>query len=142
LISAHCAERNGGSRLRRSCKSSLELRDQGGQGFRLLIRGEVTAGQPLDPKAESQSFVREIDLPMLKGIFATAADEERELVSINPEEAAKVEPIALRFAIGNEARCGREVEQAIVAIQGAVKVRGSRHQLPDGLWTTSPPPSS
>ena len=82
----------------------------------------MTAGQPLDPKAEfSQSFVREIDLPMLKGIFATAADEERELVSINPEEAAKVEPIALRFVIGNEARCGREVEQAIVAIQGAVK---------------------
>jgi hypothetical protein len=113
---------NGGSRLRRSCKSSLELRDQGGQGFRLLIRREVTAGQPLDPKTEfSQSFVREIDLPMLKGIFATAADEERELVSINPEEAAKVEPIALCFVIGNETGCGREVEQAIVAIQGAVK---------------------
>jgi hypothetical protein len=91
--------------------------------LRLLIRGEVTAGQPLDPKTEfSQSFVREIDLPMLKGIFATAADEERELVSINPEEATKVEPIALRFVIGNEARCGREVEQAIVAIcQSAFK---------------------
>jgi hypothetical protein len=26
------------------CQSSLELRDQGRQGFRLLIRGEVTAG--------------------------------------------------------------------------------------------------
>jgi hypothetical protein len=29
-------------------KSSLELCDQARQGFGLLIRGEVTAGQPLD----------------------------------------------------------------------------------------------
>jgi hypothetical protein len=29
-------------------KSSLELRDQARQGFGLLMRGEVTAGQPLD----------------------------------------------------------------------------------------------
>jgi hypothetical protein len=34
------------------CQSSLELRDQGRQGFRLLIRGEVTAGQPLDLDGE------------------------------------------------------------------------------------------
>jgi len=34
------------------CKSSLELRDQRRQGFRLLIRGEVAAGQPLDLKAK------------------------------------------------------------------------------------------
>jgi hypothetical protein len=30
----------------------LELRDQSRKGFRLLIRREVTAGQPLDPEVE------------------------------------------------------------------------------------------
>ncbi len=58
-----------------SCQSSLELRDQGCQGFGLLIRGEVTARQPLDPEAElAQPFFREIDLPVLKWIFIAAAD--------------------------------------------------------------------
>jgi hypothetical protein len=31
---------------------SLELRDQSRKSFRLLFRGEVTAGQSLDPEAE------------------------------------------------------------------------------------------
>src|SRR5262245_17674559 len=35
-----------------SCQSSLELRDQGCQGFGLLICGEVTDGQALDVEAE------------------------------------------------------------------------------------------
>jgi hypothetical protein len=40
---------------------------------RLLVRGEVTAGQTLDPKAEhSQPLSREVDLPMFKGIFVAA----------------------------------------------------------------------
>ena len=48
--------------------SSLELRDQSRQAFRLFIRGEVTAGQPLNLEAEvAQSFLREIDLPVFKG---------------------------------------------------------------------------
>jgi len=66
-----------------SCKSSLELRDQSRQGFRLFIRGEVTAGQPLNLEAEvAQSFLREIDLPVFKGIFVAAAHQERELIAI------------------------------------------------------------
>ena len=35
---------DGGSRFPQIYGSSLELRDQGREGFRLLIRGEVTAG--------------------------------------------------------------------------------------------------
>jgi len=59
-----------------SYKSSLELRDQSSQGFRLLIRGEVTAGQPLNLEAEvAQSFLREIDLPVFKGIFVAATHQ-------------------------------------------------------------------
>ena len=79
-----------------SCQSSLELRDQGCQGFGLLIRGEVTAGQPLDLEAElAQPLFREVDLPVLKRIFIAAADQERELIAISLEEAAEVEPIEL-----------------------------------------------
>jgi len=65
-----------------SCESSLELRDQSRQGFRLFIRGEVTSRQTFDPKAElSQSLLRESNLPMLEGIFIAAADQERELIA-------------------------------------------------------------
>jgi phage FluMu gp28-like protein len=54
--------------------SPLELRDQTRQGFRLLIRGEVTARQPLDLEPEfAEPFLREVDLPMLEGIFVAAA---------------------------------------------------------------------
>jgi hypothetical protein len=66
--------------------------------------------------------LREIDLPVLKGISITAAHEERELTAIGLEEAAEVEPIALRFVVGDEARCGRGVEMAIVAVQRAMEL--------------------
>ena len=55
--------------------SSLEPRNRVRQGFRLLIRGEVTAGQPFDFEPQSaQPFLREVDLAMLKGIFVTSSD--------------------------------------------------------------------
>src|SRR5215469_8070412 len=76
-----------------SCKSSLELRDQSRQGFRPFIRGEVTAGQPLNLEAEvAQSFLREIDLPVFKGIFVAAAHQERELIGIRLEKVTEVKP--------------------------------------------------
>ena len=60
------------------CESALELRDQSRQGFRLLVRGEVTARQPLDLEPEfAEPFLREVDLPVLKGIFVAAAHQER-----------------------------------------------------------------
>src|SRR6185312_7028272 len=72
--------------------------DRCGQGFRLLVRGEVTAGQTLDPKAEhSQPLLREVDLPVFKGIFLAAADKERKLIPIRLEQRDKVEPVTLRF---------------------------------------------
>jgi len=87
------------------------------------MRGEVTAGQPLDLEAQlTQPFLREIDLPMFKGIFVAAADKERELISISLKETAEIEPIALRFVICVEARCGSEVEHAIVAAQGIMQL--------------------
>src|SRR6516162_425584 len=104
-------------------RSPLELRDQGRQGCRLFVRGEVTAGQPLDLEAEvAQPFLRKIDLPVLKGIFIAAAHLERELTAISLEEAAEVEPIALRFVFGHEACSSREVKQAIVAAHGVVEL--------------------
>jgi hypothetical protein len=106
-----------------SCKSSLELRDQSRQGFRLFIRGEVTAGQPLNLEAEvAQSFLREINLLVFKGIFVAAAHQERELIAIRLEEVTEVKPIALRFVIGHEARSRSEVEQAIVAVHSAMEL--------------------
>src|SRR5262245_37971753 len=106
-----------------SCKSSLELRDQGCQGFGLFIRGEVTAGQPHYLKAElAQPFFREVDLPVLKPIFIAAADQERELIAISLEEAAEVEPIALRLVIGHEARRGGEIEQPIAVAHDVVQL--------------------
>jgi hypothetical protein len=81
----------------------------------------MAAGQPFDLEAElSQSLLREIDLSVFKWIFVAAADQERELIAIRPEELTEVEPIALRFVISHEA-CGRgEIEQAIVAVHGAM----------------------
>src|SRR5258708_25668595 len=67
-------------------ESSLELPDHGRQGFRLLIRGEVTAGQPLDLEAElAQPFLYETDLPVLKCIFIAPAHPERELATVGLE---------------------------------------------------------
>ena len=103
--------------------SSLEFRNQIRQSSRLFIRGEVTARQPLDLEAElAQSFLREVDLSMFKGIFIAASHQERELIAISLEELVKVEPIALGFVIRHEACCGGEVEQAIVTIQDAMKL--------------------
>jgi hypothetical protein len=91
-----------------SLESSLESRDQVRQGFRLLMRGQVTAGQPLDLEAElAQPFLGEVDLPMFERIFIAATDKERELVAVSLEEGAEVEPIALGFVIGIKTRCRR-----------------------------------
>src|SRR5215469_4328637 len=87
------------------------------------MRGEVTAGQSLDLKSElAQPFLSKVDLPVFKGIFVAAADKERELISISLKETTEVEPIAFRFVIGREARCGSEVEHAIVAVQGIMQL--------------------
>src|SRR5262252_7414835 len=101
---------------------SLELRDQSRKSFRLLFRGEVTAGQPLDPEAElAQSFPREVDLPVFKWILVATTHQERELIAVSLIDVAEIEPIALRFVIGHEACRGGEVEQAIVPIHGAME---------------------
>ena len=68
----------------RNLPASVELRDQSRQGFRLLTRGEVTARQPLEPKAEfAQPFLREVDLPVFKGIFVASPHQERDLIAID-----------------------------------------------------------
>src|SRR5512146_2313274 len=83
----------------------------------------MAAGQPLDLQAElAQSLLREVDLPMFKGIFVAAAHQERKLIAISPDGVAEVEPIALRFVISDEACCGDEVEQAILAVHGAMQL--------------------
>src|SRR5215813_11564590 len=85
--------------------------------------GEVTAGQPLDPEAGlAQSFLREIDLPVFKGIFVAAAHEKREPIAVRPEEVAEIEAITLRFVISYEARRGGEVEQPIMTVHCVVKL--------------------
>src|SRR5262249_61405082 len=92
-----------------------------------LIRGEVTAGQPLDLEAElAQSFLREVNLPVFKGIFVAAANQERELTAVSLKEFAEVEPTALRFLISHEACCCGEIEQAVVAVQGVIKLADPR----------------
>jgi hypothetical protein len=89
-----------------SYESSLELRDQGRQGFWLFMGGEVTARQPLDLKAEpAEPFLCQINLPVFKGILVAAAHEERELFAIGLEEPTEVEPIALRLVISDKACC-------------------------------------
>ncbi len=66
----------------------------------------MAAGQTLDPKTERfQPFLREVHLPMFKGIFVAAAYQERELIAISLEEVTEVEPVALRFVIRHEAGC-------------------------------------
>ena len=87
-----------------------------------------------DPKAEfSQPFLCEVYLPVFKGIFVA-----RELIAISGEQAAEVEPIALRLVIGHETCGGGKKEQAIVAVQNAFGVRAPRHLSPDSLWTKPP----
>src|SRR5215472_1069123 len=87
------------------------------------MRSEVTAGQTLDLEAElAQSFLSEVDLPVLKRIFVTAAHQEGELIAISLEEVTEVEPVALRFVIGREASCCREVEPPVVAVDGVVEL--------------------
>src|SRR5215469_8007444 len=51
-----------------------------------------------------------------------SADKERGSIPISVEEAAEVEPIALRFVICHEARSSRGVELAIVAAQGVMQL--------------------
>jgi hypothetical protein len=83
----------------------------------VIKRSEVTAGQPLDLEVElAQPFLREVNLPVFKGIFIAAAHQERELTAVSLEEPAEVEPIALLFVISHEACCCGEVEQAVAAI--------------------------
>src|SRR5262249_6245714 len=57
-----------------------------------------------------------------KGMFMGGAHLERELSAISLEEAAEVEPIALRFVMGHEACSSREVKQAIVSAHGVVEL--------------------
>ena len=58
----------------------------------------MTAGQPRDFEPQlAQPFLRAVDLAMLKRIFVTSADKERELIAISFEEGVEVEPITLRF---------------------------------------------
>jgi hypothetical protein len=100
----------------------LELRDQRRQSVGLLIRGEVPTTQTLDLQAElAQPFLREVNLPPLKGIFVAAANEEWKLTPIRVEETAEVQTVALRLVIGREAGASRKIEQAIMAVHGVVK---------------------
>ena len=55
-------------------------------------------------------------------IFVAAAYEERKLTAIRREKTAEIQAVALRFVIGHEARSRREVEQAIMAVHGVVKL--------------------
>src|SRR5260370_40843107 len=87
----------------------------------MLGGGEVTARKTHNLEAEfALPFLRKVDLPMFKGVFVTTANKERELTAISLEEVAEVEPVALRFVIGCEASCAREVEPAIVAVYSVV----------------------
>ncbi len=87
------------------------------------MSGEVTTGQTLDPETEfAESLLREVDLPVFKRIFIAAAHQEREPIAISIEEAAEIEPVALRLVISDKACCSCEVEQAIVAVHGAVEL--------------------
>src|SRR5215469_6394738 len=87
------------------------------------MRGEVSARQTFDLEAElAQSFLRKVNLPVFKGVFVAATHQEGELMAIGLEESAEVEPVALRFVIGREAGGCRQVEQAVVAVQGAMKL--------------------
>ena len=87
------------------------------------MSGEVTTGQTLDPETEiAQSLTREVDLPVFKRIFIAAAHQERELIAISLEEQTEVQPVALRLVISDKACCSCEVEQTIVAVDGAMEL--------------------
>jgi len=86
------------------------------------IGSALMAGQPLDLESElAQPFSREVNLPMFEGVFIASAHHERELIPVSLEDGAEVEPIALRLVISHEACCCGEVEQAIVAVHGAME---------------------
>ena len=87
------------------------------------MRREVTAGQMFDLEAEfAETFIRKLDLSVFKGIFVAAAHQKRELMVISPEELTEVESVTLRLVISHEARCGGEVEQAIVTVQSSIEL--------------------
>ena len=82
----------------------------------------VAAGQPFDLQAElAQSLLREVDLPVFKGILAGAAHKEQEYDAIALRaDRNRADRLALCDA-GHEACGGGEVEQAIVAVHGAIE---------------------
>jgi hypothetical protein len=45
---------------------------------------------------------------VFKRIFIAAAHQERELIAISLEEAAEIEPVALRLVISDKACCSCE----------------------------------
>ena|SRR5215831_4952655 len=114
----------------------LELRDQGRQGFRLFIRGEVTAGQTLDSKGEfSQSFLGEIDLPILKEIFVAAAHQKCELIVISwRADRSRADRLALYDQPRSRRRRGRTGRRDGPWRRG---VRRVRLPLRGSFWTTS-----
>jgi hypothetical protein len=83
----------------------------------------MAAGQMLDLEAEfAETFMRELDLSVFKGIFIAAAHQKRELMVKSSKELTEVEAVTLRFVISHEARCGGEVKQAIVTVQGSIEL--------------------
>src|SRR6201997_1970207 len=87
------------------------------------MRGEVTAGQTLDPGTEiAQPLTREVNLPAFKRHFIGPAPQERELIAISVEERTEVQPVSLRLVISDKACCSCEVEQTIVAVDGAMEL--------------------
>jgi len=87
----------------------------------------VTAGQTLDLEAKlSQSLLRKVDLPVLKGIFLATSNEERKSSAISRKETTEVEPFGLCFVISREASRGREVEPTIMAVYGVVELANLR----------------
>src|SRR5215470_13177473 len=57
---------------------------------------------------------------MFEGVFIAAAHHERELIPVSLEDGAEVEPIGL--VISQEACCCGEVEQAVMAAKGMMKL--------------------
>src|SRR5262249_46105065 len=117
----------------------------------------MTAGQTLDLEKLAQPCLREINLSVFKGVFVTAAHQERELIVICPKKLTEIEPVTLRFVIINhEAGGGGEVEQSVVTVHGVMKLPqfNFRHAIafgphPPDSWhslerregTTHPPSS-
>jgi hypothetical protein len=136
------------------CESSFEIRDQPRECRGLLIGSEVTTPQSFDFETKlAQSFLREVDLPVFKGIFVAAAHKEREVASISLEEIREVEPNALRYVISHKTRSRGQIEQAVVTIHGAMELAdfevryviasgphfpNSRHPLEEREWAAEP----